>query len=92
MIPVAELVAIQRSAAMLREGQTYALPCEVLIELVGEVLEARQLLERLGGDRRGNRRTGTQASRLTTARRGWTAAPTERHRTIAFTAGTAWGC
>ena len=52
MIPVAELVAIQRSAAMLREGQTYALPRGVLIELVDEVLEARQLLERLGGDLR----------------------------------------
>ena len=52
MIPTAELVAIQRSAAMLREDQTYGLPREVLIELVDEVLEARQLLERLGGDLR----------------------------------------
>ena len=37
---------------MLREGQTYALPREALMELVAEVLEARQLLERLGGDLR----------------------------------------
>jgi hypothetical protein len=52
MLPTAELVAIQRSAAMLREGQTYALPRNELIELIAEVIEARQLLERLGGDLR----------------------------------------
>jgi len=37
---------------MHREGQRYALPREVLIELVAEVLDPRQLLERLGGDLR----------------------------------------
>lgn len=52
MTPKAELVAIRRSAAMLREGQTYGLLREVLIEFVDEVLEVRQLLERLGGDLR----------------------------------------
>jgi hypothetical protein len=52
VLPTAELVAIQRSAAMLREGQTYAVPRDELIELIAEVIEARQLLERLGGDLR----------------------------------------
>jgi hypothetical protein len=38
------LVAIERSAATLRAGQTYAVPRDELIELVSEVIEARQLL------------------------------------------------
>ena len=52
MLPTAELVGIQRSAAMLTTGQTYPMPRDELIALVSEVLEARQLLERLGGDLR----------------------------------------
>jgi hypothetical protein len=34
------------------ESQTYAVPRDELMELIAEVIEARQLLERLGGDLR----------------------------------------
>ena len=37
---------------MVREGQTYAVPREALIDLLDDILDARQLLERLGGDLR----------------------------------------
>jgi hypothetical protein len=37
---------------MLSPGQSYPMDREELIALVAEVLEARQLLERLGGDLR----------------------------------------
>ncbi len=51
-VDAAELVSIRRSAAMLREGQSYALRRELLLELCDEVLESRQLLERLGAEAR----------------------------------------
>ena len=37
---------------MLREGQTYGVPRELLIELCDEILESRQLLQRLSGNLR----------------------------------------
>ena len=49
-VDTAELVALQRSAAMLTPGQSMPIERDVLFELCGEVLEARQLLARLGTD------------------------------------------
>jgi hypothetical protein len=49
-VDTAELVALQRSAAMLTPGQSMPIERDVLFELCGEVLEPRQLLARLGTD------------------------------------------
>lgn len=51
-IPTAELIAMQRSAAMLTPGRQQPVDRDVLIELCAEVLESRQLLARLGADLR----------------------------------------
>ncbi len=48
----AELISIQRSAAMLPPGTAVPLPRESLLALVEEVLSQRSLLERLGTDLR----------------------------------------
>jgi len=47
-----ELIAIQRSAAMLSSGQSTPVDRDVLYELCSELIEARQLLARLGTDLR----------------------------------------
>ena len=49
---LADIVALQRSAAMLRPGQTMPIAREELIELCEEVVSSRQLLARLGADLR----------------------------------------
>jgi hypothetical protein len=49
---MSELVALQRSAAMLSRGQTQPVDAGLLEAICGELIEARQLLERLGGDLR----------------------------------------
>lgn len=62
-----ELVALQRSAAMVQPGCSLPVERDVLFALCSEVLEARELLTRLGTDlravaRRG-RETGGEAPR-----------------------------
>lgn len=52
MIEVATLVGMQRSAAMLSNGQTVPVEGKVLYAMCSELLEQRQLLERLGTDLR----------------------------------------
>lgn len=54
LVPVtaAELVSLQRSAAMLGPGQQQPVDRELLYALCSELLEARQLLGRLGADLR----------------------------------------
>ena len=47
-----QLVALQRSAAMLLPGQTIPVDRETLTALCSELLDARSLLERLGADLR----------------------------------------
>lgn len=51
-LPTAELVALQRSAAMLRPGQSQPVDRDTLYEMTAELLEARELLGRLGADLR----------------------------------------
>lgn len=48
----AELVALQRSAAMLAPGSTLAVDRDVLYGLCTELIESRQLMARLGADLR----------------------------------------
>jgi hypothetical protein len=49
---MSELVALQRPSAMLGNGETQPVDAELLEAICGELIEARQLLERLGGDLR----------------------------------------
>ncbi len=51
-VPQAEVIALQRSAAMLTEGQALAVPGDVVCALCTEVLANRALLERFGADLR----------------------------------------
>lgn len=51
-LPTSELVALQRSAAMLTPSQQQPVDRDVLIELCAELVESRQLLARLGADLR----------------------------------------
>lgn len=51
-ISSAELVALQRSAAMLPPGQRLSVEREQLYAMCSELIEARQLLARLGSDLR----------------------------------------
>jgi hypothetical protein len=47
-----ELVALQRSAAMLPPGQSQPVDRDTLHALCSELLEARELMSRLGADLR----------------------------------------
>ena len=49
-VPQTELISIQRSAAMIQPRATYPVERELLMTLITEVLEQRQLLARLGAD------------------------------------------
>ena len=49
-VPQAELISIQRSAAMIQPRGTFPVERDVLMNLIGEVLEQRQLLARFGAD------------------------------------------
>jgi len=51
-LPHAELVALQRSAAMGAPGSAVAVRRELLLALVDELLATRSLLARVGGDLR----------------------------------------
>jgi hypothetical protein len=51
-VATAQVVALQRSAAMLPPGQSLPVARDELFELCRELLEARQLLARLGTDLR----------------------------------------
>jgi hypothetical protein len=51
-VPTAELVSLQRSAAMLRPGQTQPVDRDTLYELTAELIASRELLARLGTDLR----------------------------------------
>ena len=48
----AQLVSMQRSAGMAQRGQSCPVDRDVLVDLCGELLEARSLLARLGTDLR----------------------------------------
>lgn len=48
----AELIALQRSAAMLSPGQRVSVERERIQELCQELLDSRELLQRLGTDLR----------------------------------------
>jgi hypothetical protein len=48
----AELISLQRSAAMAAPGSAVPMPRERVLELLDEVLSSRSLLERLGTDLR----------------------------------------
>ena len=52
MVPMGQLVALQRSAAMLTSGQSIPVGRDELLELCEELIDARQLLTRLGADLR----------------------------------------
>lgn len=49
-VPQAVLVSLQRSAAMLQPGAVLPIEREVVIDVIAELIEQRQLLARLGGD------------------------------------------
>ncbi len=49
---LADIIALQRSAAMLRPGQTMPVERDELLELCEEIVSSRQLLARLGADLR----------------------------------------
>jgi hypothetical protein len=51
-VPQAELIALQRSAAMVGGGQSVPVPADVLGALCTELLANRSLLERFGADLR----------------------------------------
>ena len=51
-ISSAELVALQRSAAMVPPGQRLSIDRDQLHAMCSELIEARQLLARLGSDLR----------------------------------------
>ena len=50
MVPTSDLIALQRSAAMLAIGQQQPVDGEVLEAICGELIEARRLLDRFGSD------------------------------------------
>ena len=52
MVSDSDLVALQRSAAMLPPGGSMPVRREQLFEMCGELIESRQLLTRLGSDLR----------------------------------------
>ena len=52
MMSMGQLVALQRSAAMLTSTQSIPVGREELLELCEELIESRQLLARLGTDLR----------------------------------------
>jgi len=56
-----QLIAIQRSAAMLSSGQSQPIDRDVLWELCSELIESRQLLVRLGTDLRSVAARGTRS-------------------------------
>ncbi len=60
---LADLVALQRSAAMMRPGQTMPVDRAQLMELCEEVVASRQLLARLGADLRTVAANGPAKSR-----------------------------
>jgi len=47
---LADLVSLQRSAAMLGVGQKMPVDRDELLEMCSDLIECRQLLTRLGGD------------------------------------------
>jgi len=49
---LSDIIALQRSAAMLRPGQTMPVERDELLELCEEIVSSRQLLARLGADLR----------------------------------------
>jgi len=49
-VELADLVTLQRSAAMLAPGQTLPVDRDELLDMCGELIETRRLLARLGGD------------------------------------------
>ncbi len=51
-VELADIVALQRSAAMLQPGQALSVDREELMALCEEVVASRQLLARLGADLR----------------------------------------
>lgn len=50
MMTTAELIALQRSTAMLQPGQRMPVEREQLQAICSELIEARELLSRLGTD------------------------------------------
>ena len=50
MVPTSELIALQRSAAMLGVGQKQPVDGELLEAICAELVEARRLLDRFGAD------------------------------------------
>jgi hypothetical protein len=52
MVSDSDLVALQRSAAMLRPGATLPVDRDQVFQMCSELIEARQLLTRLGSDLR----------------------------------------
>jgi hypothetical protein len=52
VVDSAQITALQRSAAMLTRGQKLPVDRDELMALCEEVLESRQLLQRLGADLR----------------------------------------
>jgi len=49
-VELADLVSLQRSAAMLSTGQKMPVDRDELLDMCGELIETRRLLARLGGD------------------------------------------
>ena len=95
-LDTAELVALQRSAAMLTPGQSMPIERDVLFELCGEVLEARQLLARLGDGSQGGGGEGSGAQlgrvwRRELARRSASAIPSAA-RPTRLRRGSRWDC
>jgi len=49
-VELADLVSLQRSAAMLSTGQKMPVDRDELLDMCGELIGTRRLLARLGGD------------------------------------------